>query len=387
MAAAAVAGAWAGAREWSPEPSLADRYDVLAPTVVGVHLNGPDAKVGSGFAVSETKVVTARHLVLGVEEVTVQGVDGAPRLAHVVGTDARTDLALIEVEGGGLTPVHLGESTHLRVGDSVLAIGSPFGLGHSLAVGIVGSLNRRIVGPEGASIGPESGFLQLTIPLNPGNSGGPVFDDAGDVVAILSGTHAQGQAIAFAVPVEALRDALPQLEAGEQLSRAFLGVRTELSEGRLLVSAVTPGGPADKAGLRPDDQITAIDGASIGSPEALHAILDHTTAGTTAQMSVTRGTTAMLVPVELSDWAVHPIVVSGMTLRPLAGTGGEVVAVRPRSRAEKAGVHIGDVVRTVGGLPVQAPVDVQQAIAMGRDPIEVLREGSPVIVTLGDSGG
>ena len=90
--------------------------------------------------------------------------------------------------------------------------------------------------------------------------------------------------------------------------------------------------------------------------------------------------------VELADWALHPIVVAGMTLRPMPGTGGEVVAIRPRSRAERAGIRIGDVVRAVGGLPVQAPADVQQAITMGRGPIEVLRDGSTITVRWPEPG-
>ncbi len=277
-------------------------------------------------------------------------------------------------------------ASNLRVGDTVLAIGNPFGLGHSLSVGVVGSTNRRILGADGVPFGPAQGFLQLSIPLNPGNSGGPVFDRFGKVVAILSGTHAQGQAIAFAVPVEALIEDMPLLEQGERLSRAFIGVRTEEIDGHVEVAAVTAAGPADRAGVRAGDRIATVDGNAVGSPEAFHAMLDHMTAGTLAKVGIERDGQTQVINVELSDWAEHTIVVAGMTLEPSAGAGGKVVAVRPRSRAEAAGIHIGDVVRSVGGLPVQAPADVQQAIAMGRGPIEVLRDGAPLVLTLPEAG-
>lgn len=364
-----------------PWPPYARVYTHVGPSVVTVGLDGPDPREGSGFAIARDRVVTARHLVVGVDALTVSDIDGRRYDARVLGTDARTDLALLEVPGGVLPSVQLGASD-LHVGDTILAIGNPFGLGHSLSVGVVGSTNRRIVGADGVPFGPARGFLQLSIPLNPGNSGGPVFDGRGRVVAILSGTHAQGQAIAFAVPVEVLIEALDQLELGERLSRAYIGVRTEANADHVLIAAVTPAGPGARAGLRVGDRLTSLDGAVINSPEAFHAALDRLTAGTTAQIGFERAGAAELVAVELSDWAEHTIVVAGMTLDPAAGTGGKVVAIRPRSRAETAGVRIGDMVRSVGGLPVQAPADVQQAIAMGRGPIEVLRDGAPMTLSL-----
>jgi S1-C subfamily serine protease len=125
---------------------------------------------------------------------------------------------------------------------------------------------------------------------------------------------------------------------------------------------------------------------AIATPEQLQDVLDGLSAGQRVAVVVERDGQPETTEVELADWALHPIVVAGMTLRPLSGTGGEVVAVRPRSRAERAGIRIGDVVRAVGGIPVQAPADVQQAITMGRSPIEVLRDGSPIVVRWPDPG-
>jgi serine protease Do len=384
--AIAVALAFVGGRATAPHgwASYADTYRQVAPGVVGVSLDDPEPRIGSGFAVSPTQVVTARHLVVGAEEVAIHTFDGTVVTARVVGSDARTDLALVEASDGAFTPVVLGSSAELEVGDTVLAIGNPFGLGHSLAVGVVGNLDRRLADDAN---GPHTDFLQLTMPLNPGNSGGPVFDELGRVVAVLSGIHAQGQAIAFAIPVEALESTLPALQEGEQLSRAFLGARTETVDGGVAIASVTAGGPADHAGLRTGDRITSIDGAAVGSPDAFHAMLDHLAAGTDAQIGIVRDGTPQIIAVELSDWAEHPLVVAGMTLRPVAGAGGEVVAVRPQSRADRAGVHIGDIVHTVDGLPVQAPADVQEALGgRAHGLIEVVRDGQPVVVQLPEPG-
>jgi serine protease Do len=363
-------------------PSYADLYSAVAPTVVSVALDGPELRLGSGFALSEHRVVTARHLVVDAQEVTVTPSDGPARPARVLGTDARTDLALLEIDGT-LHPAALGRSADLRVGDSVLAIGNPYGLGDSLAVGVVGYRNRRL---EESADGPRVDFLQLTMPLNPGNSGGPVFDSHGRVVAVLSGTHAQGQSIAFAVPIEALTEALPRLERGEQLSRVFFGARTEAGRRGLEVVSVVPAGPADKAGMMAGDVVVAVDDVAVDSPEGLREVLDRRAPGDSVAAEVRRDDVPYRMQVALSDWAEHPVVVAGMTLRPVAGSGGQVVALRPRSRSEKAGIQVGDLLRTVEGTPVQAPADVQELLAEGARHLEILRDGVPVAVQLPDTG-
>jgi serine protease Do len=364
-------------------PSYADMYAAVAPTVVSVALDGPELRLGSGFALSENRVVTARHLVVDAQEVTVTPIDGPARPARVLGTDARTDLALLEITDGKLTPVDLGRSDDLRVGDSVLAIGNPYGLGHSLAVGVVGQRNRRL---QESADGPRVDFLQLTMPLNPGNSGGPVFDGHGRVVAVLSGTHAQGQSIAFAVPIEALIEALPRLEQGEQLSRVFFGARTEAGRRGLEVVSVVPAGPADKAGVMAGDVVVAVNNVAVDSPEGLREVLDLRAPGDVVPAEIRRDDAPYTLNIALSDWAEHPVVVAGMTLRPSAGSGGQVVALRPRSRSEKAGIQVGDVLRTVEGTPVQAPADVQELLTEGGRRVEIVRDGVPIVVQLPDTG-
>lgn len=358
-----------------PLPSYADLYARVAPSVVSVRVGASGERIGTGFAIDAHQVITARHVVVGSLDVQVAELDGERLNARVVGMDARTDLALLEVSGAELTPVLPGRTDTLRVGDTVVAIGAPYGLGHSLAVGVVGSLGRRI--DDGALE-----FVQLSVPLNPGNSGGPVFDGNGRVVGVLTGTHATAQAIAFAVPVEVLVEALPALRQGERRSRGFLGLRVEAFGGGLVISAVTPGSPADLAGLGVGDVLVAVGTEGVHTPIALERALDGLS-GSTAQLRVRRGDADVLVPVQIRDWAEEPVVVAGLTLRARPGAGGEVVAVREGSRGEVAGVLVGDVVNAVDGRPMRAPADVQQALAGGGSSrIEVFRDGVPVVLAV-----
>jgi serine protease Do len=380
-----VVGFWLGSArpEPHPWPSYAAVFDRIAPSVVNVSLEGPTTRVGSGFAVTEEEVITARHLVVDAEQVLIRDIYGRTLPAAVVGTDARTDLALLRVPGAGLQPVALQRSGERPVGETVLAIGNPYGLSHSLAVGVVGGRGRRLQGAAEEGVD----YLQLSIPLNPGNSGGPVFDERGEVVGVLSGTHAQGQAIAFAVPAEALVESLPALRAGQRVSRAFLGARVELQGEYAVVATVIPSSPADRAGIRPGDVMTAFGGDAIGSPRDLSRALDRFDGGDRVPVRLLRDGERQVVEVALADWAEQPVVIGGMTLRPAPGAGGEVVAVRPRSRAEKSGVLVGDVVRSVDGVPVRAPADIRDALANGNPAqLDVLRGGVPLAVQLEEPG-
>lgn len=381
-----VVGFWLGSATPEPPepawPSYAAVFDRVASGVVNVSLEGSTTRVGSGFAVTEEEVVTARHLVIDADQVLIRDISGRTLPAAVVGTDARTDLALLRVPGAGLRPVALDPSPERPVGDTVIAIGNPYGLSHSLAVGVVGGRGRRLQGAVEEGVD----YLQLSIPLNPGNSGGPVFDEQGRVVGVLSGTHAQGQAIAFAVPAETLLESLPALRAGQRVSRAFLGAKVEQQGQYAVASSVIPSSPADRAGIRPGDVVTAFGGDPVSTPRDLSRALDRFDGGDTVEVRVLRDGERQVVEVVLADWAEQPVVIGGMTLRPAPGAGGEVVAVRPRSRAEKSGILVGDVVRSVDGVPVRAPADIRDALANGNPAqLDVVRGGVPVAVQLEDA--
>lgn len=389
VAGAAVGGFLLGSRDEPPAeptwPSYAEVFGEVAGGVVNVSLETPSARIGSGFVVSPREVVTARHLVVDAERVTVRDIHGRTLGAEVVGTDARTDLALLRLTDGELVPLELGSTADLRVGDTVVAIGNPFGLGHSLSVGVVGSRGRRLAAE--VEDGPRVDFLQLSLPLNPGNSGGPVFDASGRVVGVLSGTHSQGQAISFAVPVEALLEDLGPLRAGARVSRAFLGVTTRAEAGAVVVDTVIPSSPADRAGIRPGDSLTAFDGAELSAPVDLQRALDRLEGGRATSVRLLRDGELHVLDVTLADWAEQPVAIGGMILRPAPGAGGEVVAVRPRSRAERSGVRVGDVVRAVDGVPVRAPADVRDALGGGGPAqLDLVRGGAPLSVQLEEAG-
>lgn len=385
--ASALAGFLGGRSCATPTwPSYAPVFDQVAGGVVNVEVDGASVRLGSGFAVAPDEVVTARHLVVDGQSVLVRDLQGRTLPAAVVGLDARTDLALLSVPGAAFPVPVLGGGDLVRIGDLVLAIGNPYGLGHSLSVGVVGGRGRRLQADMRAGA-PGVDFLQLSIPLNPGNSGGPVFDVRGEVVGVLSGTHAQGQGIAFVVPVEALRGSLPALRAGERVSRAFIGFGVDDGERGPVVRQLIPSSPADRAGIRDGDRLISIDGEPIGDMAELRGALDRLGPGRTVAVEVARDGAAVRVGVALTDWAEQPVVIAGMILRPVAGTGGEVVAVTPGSRAERADVRVGDVVRAVAGAPVRAPADVRDALLGGTPAqLDLVRGGVPTAALLGSPG-
>ncbi|MCB9676545.1 MAG: trypsin-like peptidase domain-containing protein [Alphaproteobacteria bacterium] len=359
-------------------PDPADVFAQVHASVLDIQVTSPESRVGAGVAISETEIVTARHLVFDtVDPIEVVDSHGNVQIATVVGTDARTDLALLAVEGP-LVPAELGDSSAVRVGDRVVAVGNPFGLRHSLSVGVIGGMHRKL--DRGG--GPRVDFMQLSIPLNPGNSGGPIFAMDSRVVGLLTGTHTQGQAIAFAVPAERLIESLPALRSGRQVTRAFLGVRVEADGAAVRVVSVVPSGPADRAGVRPGDALTAFDDQVLATPEDLYARLDSMPGGARTTIRLLRDGQLHIADVELADWAEQPTVIAGMTLRPVPGSGGEVVAVRPRSRAARAGVLVDDIVKTVNGLPMQAPSDVKDTVTAETAQLEIVRDGAPMTVQL-----
>jgi len=361
-------------------PSYADVFEAVAPGVVNVHLDAPGGRMGTGFAIAPDRVVTAWHLVAGADVLEIRDLSGRARSASVVGSDARVDLALLRLEGASLQPLPLGDGASLRVGDTVVAVGNPYGLGHTLSAGILAQRGRLFAdGP-----GPRVDFLQLSMPLHPGNSGGPVLDAHGRVVGVLTGTHSTGQGIAFAVPAEVLRRALPALAEGRRVSRAFLGVRTEADGDRVRVVSVFPSSPADLAGIRPGDHLTRLAGHPIDAESDVARVLDALEGGLEVPVELERDGRLETVEVELADQADQAVVAGGMTLRPRPGSGGEVVAVRPRSRAESAGVEVGDLVRAVDGAPVHAPAEVKERLESSETRrLELVRDGAAVVVELG----
>jgi putative serine protease PepD len=248
---------------------------------------------GTGFEI-DTKgdILTAEHVVDGATSITVQFADGSKTKATLVGKDKSTDTAVIHVDvpATKLHPLALGNSASVQPGDSVVAIGSPFGFTETMTEGIVSATNRTITAPNGFSI---TGAIQTDAAINHGNSGGPLIDTATNTVIgvndqIESDTN-DNAGIGFAVPIDASKSAAQTLIAGGTVRHAYMGVSTTgAATGAARISQVFPGSPAAKAGLKAGDVITAFNGRSILNWSELSAAVSSARPGQTVSLTIRR---------------------------------------------------------------------------------------------------
>jgi S1-C subfamily serine protease len=260
------------------------------------------SSTGSGFLIRRRDaagyIITNYHVIEGADPrtgITVEFEDDRARPAVLVDEDESDDLALLKVSLAGLpsvTPLRLGNSSTVRVGDPTLAIGNPFGLDRTLTNGIVSALQRQIQAPNGFAI---NNVIQTDAPLNPGNSGGPLLDAAGNVIGINSQLAANvngggSVGIAFAVPINTAEQFLPLAERGARATYAYLGVSPSGIGGqRGVVVDVQPGGPAANAGLRNHDTIETIDGEKVTAIDQVDAIVASRMPGVALSVIVKRG--------------------------------------------------------------------------------------------------
>ncbi|MCE9666307.1 trypsin-like peptidase domain-containing protein [Myxococcus stipitatus] len=234
----------------------------------------PQKGIGSGFIIhADGYVLTSAHVVEGASEVVVSVMH--PRgyveeyVARVVGEDARTDCALLKIDAPRRLPVlRLASAGHVRSADWIVVIGNPFGLSHSVTVGVVSFMGRTDVTPNGRD--GDFDYMQMDASINPGNSGGPVLDLHGDVVAVANAVNVAGQGIGFAIPIDIAKTVIPQLRAHGRVRRGWLGISVQdfspevaeafnLSRGPgVVVTEVVEGGPGERAGLRSGDVIIGL---------------------------------------------------------------------------------------------------------------------------------
>jgi S1-C subfamily serine protease len=276
--------------------------------------NGPGggrAASGSGFVIDKAGyIVTNDHVVEDANAYTVRfGDEGSkPIEAKLVGKDPSTDLAVLRIDPskvpGGIKPVDLGTSKGLRPGQAAIAIGSPFGLSGTVTSGIISALNREIDSPNGFKI---SGAVQTDAAINPGNSGGPLLDADGRVIGVNSQIATNGSdantGVGFAVPIDTVKEVVPQLKANGKIERAYLGVASVASPERdgAVVETITPSGPAAGSELRTGDKVVAIDGKTINSPSDLGNVVLSKKPGATVQLKVERGSDTRTIEVKLGE--------------------------------------------------------------------------------------
>ena len=274
----------------------------------------PRQSLGSGLIVeSDGYVLTNNHVVEGGRMIMVRLSDDEEYEARVVGTDPRTDLALLKIQGRREFPVaRLGDSDRLRVGEWVLAIGNPFGLQQTVTAGIV-SAKGRVIGA-----GPYDDFIQTDAAINPGNSGGPLFNARGEVVGINSAIFSEtggSIGIGFAIPINLAKALVPQLKAKGRVSRGWLGVAIapvppELAQklGRpgAMVAEVVPNGPAARAGLRPGDLIVAFQGQAIRRADELPRLTAKAAVGSEVELTLLRDGRELAVKVRLGELPERP---------------------------------------------------------------------------------
>jgi serine protease Do len=362
--------------------------------------NQPQGKMkthalGSGFIISaEGLILTNNHVVEKATEIKIKLLTGKEYDAKLVGRDPKTDLALIKVtpDNDFPKPVVLGDSDALRVGDWVMAVGNPFGLGHTVTTGII-SAKSRILGA-----GPYDDFLQTDAAINPGNSGGPLFNMQGQVIGINTAIIAQGQGIGFAIPVNMAKELLPQLKTGKVV-RGWLGlmiqdITPELAKSfglksakGVLVSDVVKSSPAEKAGLVRGDVIIRFDGKEIDNAHQLTQLAAATAPNTQVKIDLLRngkdetislkvgtmseGEQKIVSPEEQSDWGMMvqeltPQLAQQLGLEP--GTTGMVISdIKEGSPAAEAGLRSGDLITEVNRKGITNLNDYQQALKQAKN--------------------
>ncbi|WP_298986357.1 Do family serine endopeptidase [uncultured Roseibium sp.] len=367
--------------------------------------------LGSGFVIDgeEGIIITNNHVIEGADEVTANFNDGTKLKAEILGTDEKTDLAVLKVvPETPLKAVSLGDSDAIRVGDWVMAIGNPFGLGGTVTVGIVSARNRDI------NSGPYDNFIQTDASINRGNSGGPLFDMQGNVVGIntaIISPSGGSIGIGFAIPAKTATRVIDQLREFGETRRGWLGVRIqevtdEIAESLgmdeamgALVAGVTEDGPASKAEIEPGDVIIKFDGNEVEAMRELPRMVAETAIGKDVEVIVLRKGEEVTISVTLErleendvteasatteeepeEKPVEKSEVLGMTLSELDDelreqfsieadvTGVVVTEVEAGSSAEEKRVQAGDVIKEVAQEPVETPADVEAEI-------EKLKEG------------
>ncbi len=394
---------------------------------------------GSGFIISSSGiVVTNNHVVKDARTISVTLSSGASYPAKVIGTDPKTDLAVLRISAGHPLPyVEMASSKDVEPGEWVVAMGNPFGLDGTVTAGIVSALGRDI------GDGPYDKFIQIDAPINEGNSGGPLFNQRGQVIgintAILTPTGGS-VGIGFAIPSDMIKRVVTQLISNGKVVRGYLGVAAQEISPQIaqalglptadpatdgaLVAAVSAGSPASRAGLKPMDVITKVNGATVKNPSDLADDIANVNPGQNTSIGFLRAGHQQNISVAVTTMPANPNAgfqeggqnqpgqppshgELGLTLAPLTqdtrsqlnlppgATGAVIVAVKPNSAADQAGLQPGDLLAGVGAQNITSPDDAVAAIDAARKSgasavaLRVVRQGEALFVgiSLAKNGG
>jgi len=371
-----------------------------------------ERSLGSGVLVTrDGYVLTNNHVIEGAQEITVTLADRREMPGRLVGADPMTDLAVLKLAGSDFSLLPLGDSSKVDVAEVVLAIGSPFGLGQTVTMGIVSAVGRANLG-----IADYEDFIQTDAAINPGNSGGALISTSGALIGINTAIFSESggyMGIGFAVPVNMARQVMDQLITHGHITRGFLGVAVQEvtpaigrglgvpAEHGTLVADVTPDGPAARAGIRRGDVITAVDGKPVNDVGHFRNLIAATAPGTKITLSLLRDRKEQTLEVTTAEAPQRPrpvaerqapsaapdqpsLSVADLTpelarrLGPAVPTSGAVVTqVAPGGLAAEAGLRPGDVIVELNGRPVRSAQDVQRELqqASGHDVVAVVNRG------------
>jgi putative serine protease PepD len=280
-------------------------YARVSPGVVSVETQSSGGGgTGSGFVLDDAGyILTTDHVVADAASVRVRFEQGAPISAKVVGTDESTDLALLKVDPSAhtLTPLALGDSSRLKVGQSAIAIGSPYRLQGTLTTGVISALGRSITAPNNF---PIDDVVQTDAAINPGNSGGPLLDAAGRVVGVnaqIATNTGSNDGVGFAIPIDTAKQVVPQLKSGKKIARPYLGVSTGTADTGTgaVVAGVVSSGPADDAGVRIGDRIISVAGHRIDTSDDVASAVIAREPGDEIKVVLQRGGNERTVTVKL----------------------------------------------------------------------------------------
>jgi serine protease Do len=385
--------------------------------------NGPGEQreqgLGSGVIVSpEGYILTNNHVVDGATDVKVTLSDKREYKARVVGTDPKTDIAVLKIDASGLSAIVVGDSSKVQIGDYALAVGNPFGVGKTVTMGIVSATGRTNLGIEA-----YEDFIQTDAPINPGNSGGALINDRGELVGINTAILAHGsegnQGIGFAVPVNLARTVMNEILKNGKVTRAYLGIGPqdvtpaiakafgEKEPAGALVGDVSPNSPAERAGLLKGDIILQLNGKPVEDANQLRMTISMMSPDSAVSLKVLRNGAEREISARLGEYPVKEASVQGetkgakselsgisvedldaQTARQLgvpANTAGVVVTgISPSSPAVDSGLRRGDVIQEVNRKPVRNTADFESAMRNSKDQTLLLvnRQGSTLYVAV-----